>query len=277
MWHNWLSHVSMARLQRMAKHGDLPKELATCKTPICQSCAYGNQTKKPWRSRSLKEHGKLADIQGPGDCVSVDQLESSTLGLVGQMKGKLTKSRYRVATIFVDHYSNLGYVHLQSSTNALETLQAKTELEKFARTNGVSVKHHHADNGRFSDNQWREDVMVKGQRLMFCGVGAHHQNGRAEKRIRDAQDNARTSLIHANRRWPDAIDARLWPYALRQAINAMNRTPCPAAKGSFTPYEMFSGSQVRPNLDDEHPFGCPAYALDGQLQSGSKINKWASR
>jgi hypothetical protein len=37
VWHQRLSDVSMARLQRMATHGDLPKGLATCKVPICQS------------------------------------------------------------------------------------------------------------------------------------------------------------------------------------------------------------------------------------------------
>jgi Reverse transcriptase (RNA-dependent DNA polymerase)/GAG-pre-integrase domain len=277
LWHQKLSHVSMARLQRMATYGDLPKYLATCKIPLCQSCLYGKQTKTPWRTKSPKKQLKLTEITQPGDCVSVDQLESSTLGLVGQMKGSLTKNRYKVATIFVDHFSNLGYVHLQMSTNAIETLQAKVEFEKFARTYGVTIRHYHADNGRFSDTHWREDVLNKGQRLSFCGVGAHHQNGRAEKRIRDAQDNARTSLIHANRRWPDAIDARLWPYALRQAIDSMNRTPFPSATDGETPYELFSSTKVKPDLQNEHPFGCPAYALDGRLQSGNKINKWASR
>jgi hypothetical protein len=171
----------------------------------------------------------------------------------------------------------LGYVYLQISTSAAETLQAKVEFEKYARSYGVHIKHYHADNGRFSDNLWREDIIKKGQRLSFFGVGAHHQNGRAEKRIRDAQDHAQTSLIHANRRWPDAIDARLWPYALRQAIDSINKTPFPSSVTGETPYEKFSGSLVRDNLDDDHPFGCPAYAFDGQLQGGKKINKWASR
>jgi hypothetical protein len=45
---------------------------------------------------------KLPKIPGPGDCVSVDQFESSILGLVGQIKVKLTKSRYRVDTVFVE-------------------------------------------------------------------------------------------------------------------------------------------------------------------------------
>jgi GAG-pre-integrase domain len=214
-WHNKLSHVSMKRIQRMAAHGHLPSRIAKCQIPLCQSCLYGKQTRKPWRHKPSNSKLEAADSKTPGACVSVDQLESTTLGLIGQMKGKLTKSRYRVATVFVDHYSNLGYVYLQTSTNAVETVRAKVEFEKYARTFGVEIKHYHADNGRFSDNLWREDVINKGQQLSFCGVGAHHQNGRAEKRIRDAQDHARTSLIHANRRWPEAIDARLWPYALR--------------------------------------------------------------
>jgi hypothetical protein len=75
---------------------------------------------------------------------------------MGQMKGRLTKARFKVATVFVDHYSNLSYVHLQTSTNAKETLEAKHEFEKYARTFGVSIKHNHADNGHFLDNAWRD-------------------------------------------------------------------------------------------------------------------------
>jgi Reverse transcriptase (RNA-dependent DNA polymerase)/GAG-pre-integrase domain len=276
-WHNKLSHVSMKRIQRMARNGYLPSNISNCKMPLCQSCLYGKQTRKPWRSKPSKNQVPTNIATRPGECVSVDQLESSTLGLIGQMKGKLTKSRYRVATVFVDHYSNLGYVYLQTTTNAAETLQAKMEFEKYTRSYGVVIEHYRADNGRFSDNLWRDDIISKGQRLSFCGVGAHHQNGRAEKRIRDAQDHARTSLICANRRWPDAIDARLWPYALRQAIDAINKTPFPSSVTGETPYEKFSGTAIGSNLEDDHPFGCPAYALDGQIQGGKRINKWASR
>jgi hypothetical protein len=118
-------------------------------------------------------------------------------------------------------------------------------------------------------------VQRKAQRLSFCGVEAHHQNGRAEKRIRDVQDEARTMLIHANRHWPEAIDARLWPYALRATNEAIINTPFPGYE--TTPIEMFMQTKVAPHLSDQHPFGCPAYVLDGRLQSGSKIDKWALR
>jgi hypothetical protein len=34
---------------------------------------------------------------------------------------------------------------------------------------------------------------------------------------------------------------------------------------------------IAPRMLDQHPFGCPAYALDGRLQSGGKIGKWLTR
>jgi hypothetical protein len=92
-----------------------------------------------------------------------------------------------------------------------------------------------------------------GQTLSYAGVGAHHQNGIAEKRIRDLQDLARSSLIHAIKRWPDAINTHLWPYALRKANNTINLA---VPKNQIhTPIELFSGSNVAPNFNHEHPFG----------------------
>jgi GAG-pre-integrase domain len=225
-WHHRLAHVSMVRLQRMAQNGYLPSRIAHCRIPLCQACVYGKLTRKPWHSKpSTNTNANVITTTVPGQMVSVDQLESPIAGLVGQMKGILTKRRYKVATIFVDHFSNLSYVHLQSTTNAIETLEAKLEFERFASTFGIRIQHYHADNGRFAETLWKEDVRKHKQRLTFCGVGAHHQNGRAEKRIRDIQDMARTSLIHAQRRWPLAVNPHLWPYAIRHANHALNHTP----------------------------------------------------
>jgi GAG-pre-integrase domain len=274
-WHHRLSHVSMKRLQAMSLRGQLPRRLANCPIPTCQSCLIGKQTRRPWRAKGEPNEDKANRVAEPGECVSVDQLESSVPGLVGQLKGKLTNKRYKVATIFVDHFPSLSYVHLQLSTSADDTLQAKFEFEKYVRSHVVLVQRYHDDNGRFSDSSWRNDILKQGQRLAFCGVGAHHQNGRAEKRIRDIQDLARTSLIHANQRWPDAVDARLWPYALRHANESINRTIFPGQKE--TPIKGFSQTKIMPSMKDIRPFGCPAYVLDGKLQGGNKIGKWASR
>ena len=42
-----------------------------------------------------------------------------------------------------------------------------------------------------------QDVKDNAQQIKFCGVGVYHQNGIAEKKIRDLVENARTQLIHA--------------------------------------------------------------------------------
>jgi Reverse transcriptase (RNA-dependent DNA polymerase) len=57
--------------------------------------------------------------------------------------------------------------------------------------------------------------------------------------------------------------------------NSINLT---VPKGALhTPIELFSRSGVAPNFRFEHPFGCPAYILDKNIQSGFKAGKWESR
>jgi hypothetical protein len=69
-------------------------------------------------------------------------------------------------------------------------------------------------------------------------VNAHFQNGKAEKKIRDLQDAAHTSLLHAIRKWPKAITINLWPYALRYENDVNNSV---SHKGeSSSPVERFS-------------------------------------
>ena len=274
-WHHRLGHLSPTKLKIMAKVGVLPKHLADCKVPLCTSCIFGKATRRPWRYKTKKIHEKVEELTRPGQCVSVDQLESTTPGLVAQMKGTPTKARYKAATIFVDQFSGLSFVYLQKTLTSAETVDAKHAFEQYANDHGVQVKHYHADNGRFADNKWRKDCQVKEQRLTFCGVNAHFQNGIAERRIRELQEQARTMLIHANKRWPEVVNAHLWPYALRMANDLFNHSPDVTRK--HIPIEAFSGTQVRFNPEHWSHFGCPVYALDSDLQSGKKINKWQYR
>ncbi len=167
---------------------------------------------KGWSTR-----WKTSNSLRAGQGISINQLESSTPGLIAQIKGWLTKKRYKVATIFVDHFSGSFYTHLQKSTNADEFLEAKLAFERYASKFKVQVKSYQADNGRFAENKFMAAVKEAGQTITFCGVNAHFQNAVAERRIRTLQDQARTMLIHAQHRWPKAIDAHLWPYALTVA------------------------------------------------------------
>jgi hypothetical protein len=131
----------------MVAHKEIPSRLAKCSIPKCQSCLYGKATKRPWRTKG--QSGTLKEVTLPGQCVSVDQLESPVAGFIGQNKGFFFRKRYKVATIFVDHFSRLSYVYLQESTKGVQTLAAKRSFEAYSSSHGVKVQQYHADNGRF--------------------------------------------------------------------------------------------------------------------------------
>ena len=66
-----------------------------------------------------------------------------------------------------------------------EILKTKAAFEAYARSLGVRIRHYHADNGRFTDKDFKQAIQDAGQSISYCGVNVHFQNGRAEKRIRD--------------------------------------------------------------------------------------------
>jgi hypothetical protein len=186
-WHQCLGHLSKVRMQAMAIEGRLPKQLATCEVPLCPSCSAGKSTRKPWRSKG-KPFKVTNSITTQGQWVHVDQLESPTPGFIGQLKSpNQTTRRYRIATILVDSYSDFTVIWNQTSTNAEQALGAKQAFEGSASANNVHFHHYHADNGRFAEPTVVNDISNKGQTISFSGVGAHHQNGVAERRIRDLQ------------------------------------------------------------------------------------------
>ena len=145
MLHHQYGHISMRKLQEMAKQGILPKRLATCRIPTCSACLYSKATRRPWRgktSKQWKEEGMTA--QQPGQVVSVDQLVSPTPGLIAQMTGFLTTKRYKYATVFVNQFSRLGFVYLQKTASAEETIEGKKTFEASAKQHGVSISNYHA-------------------------------------------------------------------------------------------------------------------------------------
>ena len=115
--HHRYGHAPMHKLQRMAQDGILPSRLATSATPLCTSCLNGKASCRPWRDKPSAQQ-KPRTVTRPGQCVSVDQLVSTTPGLVAQLRGRPTTKRYNVATIFVDHYSGLSFVNIQKTTSA---------------------------------------------------------------------------------------------------------------------------------------------------------------
>ena len=167
---------------QMAKKGLLPKKILKANIPICPACQYGKMHRKPWRTKG--NHPKASRVATePGQIVSVDQLESRMPGFIAQLKGTLTKQRYKYATVFVDQYSQLSYAYLQWMITSNETVQPKIAFKRYSQERGVHICHYHADNGRFADKGFIDNCQLNNQHLTYCGVNAHFLNGIAEKRI----------------------------------------------------------------------------------------------
>jgi hypothetical protein len=191
------------------------------------------------------------------------------VGFIAQLKGSLTKKRYRYCTVFADHFSQLRFVHLQIDDSAAETILTKQVFEKFAAKYGVRILHYHCDNGQFADNAWKQSCEASHQRLTFCGVNAHFQNGIAEHTIWDLLDSARKQLLHACACWPAAVHFALWPYALRNA--ALLHNSLPVLEDGTSRLELFSSIQVGCNMKHVYTFACPVFALQNALASGKLL------
>ena len=254
----------------MAKQGIIERHHIHTPVPACAACLYGKATKMAWSHRTpVNKLKSLHSATVPGERISVDMLTSPTPGFIAQMSGALSKKRYNYATVYVDNYSGYSYIHLQQTPDADETLKVKLAFELHAKQHDVAILNYHADNGIFRANKWLHDCAQKQQGITFAGVNAHHQNGRAERRIRLLQELTRTQLIHLSHKWRRINVTPLWPYAMKNSNECLNHTP--------NMQQIFSNSDINDNPKFRIPFGAPCYILQQPLQSKQPYHKWKNR
>jgi len=140
-YHYKFGHIGFRRLKEMASQGIIPARLAQCSNPVCAACLYGKAHRRPRRVKNPKSVADPTRVLRAGDCVSVDVMVSATPGLIAQMRGFLTRQRYKFACVFVDHFSDFGYVHLMKDQSAESALEAKEAFEAYAESHGVDIKH----------------------------------------------------------------------------------------------------------------------------------------
>jgi hypothetical protein len=272
-WHYRLGHLTFPKLKQLTLNGEIPKKLAKVAPSKCAGCIFGAMTKIPWRGKETKASHEVFTATKLVECISVDQMVSTEVGFFAQMKGKLTKKRYRCATIFVEHYSHLRFVHLQVDNSSVETIAAKLAFEAFVAEHGVKIQHYHCNNGRFFDKVFKQACHDAQQQLTFCGVNAHFQNGIAKRSIRDLSKSARKQLLHARACWPQAVHFALWPYALRNT--ALLHNSLPVLEDGTLGLELFSSICVGSNMKHVHTFGCPVFVLQNKLASVKSLPRWS--
>jgi len=94
-------------------------------------------------------------------------------------------------TIYVDHYINLAFTHLQENASKREMLKGKLVFKQFADKSGDKIAHMQ------TVVSFLEDLKTQRQTITYCGVKQHHQNGKAQKRIRDQQEITLITLLQA--------------------------------------------------------------------------------
>jgi hypothetical protein len=195
--HEICAHEGFQNLNTWIRRGCFPgvtSSLASEPDPICASCVFGKARKKCHNShvgQITSGHTK------PGQGVSSDGLESGTPGRPFTTKGSPSKIRYNYVSFRVDHHSALVYVTFHSSKAASKLVASKTEFEHFAARFNVRIESIRADNGIYSAKLFREACSKQQQDLTFCAVGAHWQNGAAERFIGTITQRALTILLHA--------------------------------------------------------------------------------
>ena len=237
-WHWKLGHFNCQWIQTLMRCDQTRKQpviatkhtkASSCQPPVCAACQAGKQARRPSGAKHVKDRHVMKmkqDHLSPGQVISCDQYVSA-------LKGRLPNSRGREkphmmstgGTIFVDHASGLVFVENQVSLMAGDTIRAKRNFENFARTCGVNIEQYRGDNGVFKAKDFVDECEIRSQKIDFSGVGAHHQNGVAERAIKMIIQSARTMLLHASIHWPDEADLMLWPFALEHAVHLWNHTP----------------------------------------------------
>ncbi len=153
----------------------------------------------------------------------MDQIVSAQPSLIPQMSGFLTSPRIWGSTTFWDHISDFVYVHLMRNFTVDETILAVNAFEKVLAQAQCFVKHYRADNGAFTHKRFLDEVNRKAQKIIFCAVGAHHQNGIIENKNKMLTLSTWTLLLHEIQMWPQMIDTMIWPFTFKAAAERHNR------------------------------------------------------
>ena len=171
LWHQRLCHADMQQVQNLmqAPQDDTKQQILWPTIPsasnfsclLCAACQLSKQGRRtPNHAPNLPPRMDIKqDDLKPGDCVSMDQYESSTPGRLRHTKGKEPKKdKFNSGTIFVDHTSGYIFLHNQVSLQTGKTLIGKHAFENFAKLCGVTVKKYRADNQPFWSAEFVTDI-----------------------------------------------------------------------------------------------------------------------
>ena len=184
--------------------------------------------------------------------------------------------KYSGGTIFVDISSGYIEVFPEVSICASETIANKRGFERTLNNFGHTVNGYLGDDGVYKSNEFQNELKQRGQTMEYCGVGAHHQNGVAEKAIRRVWESPRTMMLHASIHWPGTVTLDLWSMTVENAAYLYNIMP--NMQTQTEPIELLTGARMNGSgIRNTQVWGCPAYVLDPKVQDGNKLPRWVPK
>ena len=295
--HQRLGHLGMRRIQNLYHCQEISPESClkprtpgclNCPLPKCHACLLGKARRRPSKATVKTPRPDAGHIPTdrsklePGGLVSIDHFESSVRGRLYNTRGReRPEHRFCGGTLFFDHASRAIFVYPQVSLGGSDTIRSKFTFETFASQVGRTICRHHTDNGILTSTAFEKSLRADRVQTppplhTVSGVGAHHQNGGAERAIQTVTSMARTMMIHCHLHWPDGFSPTLWPMALDYATWIYNHTP--TEDSTLSPIEIFTGlKEPCTQLRRLRVWGCPSYVLDPRIQDGKKLPNWNSR
>lgn len=239
--HEQYAHAHWEQLNVWIRSGCLPcnPDLPTEPDPICPTWQCGKAHK--WSNKSNTSH-IVKNARAPGDRVSSNGMKAGTPGCLMTTSGLPSSKRYRYCSFWVNHFSQFIYVMMHEMKRAEELLRSKLEFEDFASKYNINIKNIRADNVVYTAKCFKEACLKKQQSLTFCAVGAHWQNGIAERFIFSITQCACTILLQAMTHWPNVITEDMRPFAVCHAMTFHNASI--RRDKNASPYQLFTGENA---------------------------------
>ena len=241
LWHARLGHSNNRIMQHTAekyKTYKIAKKYLTneeIQSEQCSCCARCKATMK----RKIKSSKTLK---------ATKYLERVHMDVCGPLQMN-TYDGCKYFTVFIDEYTKYRWVYVHKDrTSSIEILR-KWILEATKGTENTVQCIRTDQAGEHLSKHYQAEIRRHKIRMECSNAYDHHQNGRAEKLIRDICNMARCMLDFGH------VARDMWGYAVRYAAFVQNRLVHTHMDSS--PYEMRFGQE--PDMSRLKVFGCTAF------------------
>ena len=236
-WHEALGHIGKGRLIKLAKGlavGFSLEDIADPDATIqCDACSRSKSTRLPFPKSSLNRSAKLLHL------VHSD--------LAGPFQTSLAGAHYYIT--FIDDHSRYTWVsYLKRKGDAFDAFKqwrAYVEKEYDAKVARLRTDR----GGEYTSADFDRYLASNGIKHETTAARTPEQNGVAEEKNRVLKETG-SALLKSS-----GLGQEYWAMAIDSAARSTNNAP--SASVSTTPYTVLTGR--KPNLSNEHPFGCVVY------------------